>query len=254
MTWSNVPTGSGLGTSSIMAGAIVKAITEAFGCECDLQSLLHAVLHVEQMLSTGGGWQDQVGGLIGGIKISRSKASIPLLVDYHTIENIESTLDKLDKHLVLIYTGVSRLAKNLLQTVIRRWFSRKPKIMELTHEMTRNTEDMREAIEQGSLELIAKYLNLYWAQKKKMAKGAEPSYVSQLMNVLYKNDLIYGCSLMGAGGGGFMVAITKKENDMESIKAALQREYSEYAKLSFHHATIDTVGMTVTKEQCVDAQ
>lgn len=39
---------------------------------------------------------------------------------------------------------------------------------------------MREAIEQGDLELIAKYLNLYWAQKKKMAKGAEPSYVSQV--------------------------------------------------------------------------
>lgn len=144
-----------------MAGAIVKAITEAFGCECDLQSLLHAVLHVEQvslpnsftsnlfnpssnqkkqMLSTGGGWQDQVGGLIGGIKISRSKASIPLLVDYHTIENIEATLDKLNKHLILIYTGVSRLAKNLLQTVIRRWFSRKPKIMELTHEMVNSLQ------------------------------------------------------------------------------------------------------------------
>ena len=49
-----------------------------------------------------------------------------------------------------------------------------------------------------------------------------------------------------------MVAITKKENDMDSIQAALQREYPEYAKLSFHHATIDTVGMTITKEQCTD--
>ena len=61
-TWSLLPHGSGLGTSSILAGTVCAAIAGALGRSYDSTSLLHLVLALEQMLSTGGGWQDQVGG------------------------------------------------------------------------------------------------------------------------------------------------------------------------------------------------
>uniref|UniRef100_A0ABM0MGI0 L-fucose kinase-like n=1 Tax=Saccoglossus kowalevskii TaxID=10224 RepID=A0ABM0MGI0_SACKO len=61
-TWSNLPQGSGLGTSSILAGAVIAAVWKASGRMYSNDSLIHAVLHLEQMLTTGGGWQDQVGG------------------------------------------------------------------------------------------------------------------------------------------------------------------------------------------------
>lgn len=59
----------------------MAALSHAAGLQYDEQSLIHAVLHLEQMLTTGGGWQDQVGGLIGGIKVARSAAQLPLKVD-----------------------------------------------------------------------------------------------------------------------------------------------------------------------------
>ena len=59
-TWSDLPSGSGLGTSSILAGCAMAALWSTMGLSYDNSSLYHAVLHLEQMLTTGGGWQDQV--------------------------------------------------------------------------------------------------------------------------------------------------------------------------------------------------
>ena len=59
----NIPRGSGLGTSSILAGACVKALYEMLGKETSEDELYDRVLCMEQIMSTGGGWQDQVGGL-----------------------------------------------------------------------------------------------------------------------------------------------------------------------------------------------
>ena len=73
------------------------------------------VLLLEQMLTTGGGWQDQVGGLTAGIKVGHSPAKLPLKIDI-TYPNIsEASLRAFSDRLVLIYTGKTRLARNLLQ-------------------------------------------------------------------------------------------------------------------------------------------
>ncbi|KAG7256593.1 hypothetical protein CRUP_024425 [Coryphaenoides rupestris] len=80
-SWSLLPHGSGLGTSSILAGALLAAVYQTTGRSYDPEALIHAVLHLEQLLTTGGGWQDQVGGLVGGVKVGRSRASLPLRVE-----------------------------------------------------------------------------------------------------------------------------------------------------------------------------
>uniref|UniRef100_A0A3B4BVQ5 L-fucokinase domain-containing protein n=1 Tax=Pygocentrus nattereri TaxID=42514 RepID=A0A3B4BVQ5_PYGNA len=80
-TWSLLPHGSGLGTSSILAGAVLAGVYRCTGRSYDTSSLIHAVLYLEQILTTGGGWQDQVGGLVGGVKVARSHATLPLRVD-----------------------------------------------------------------------------------------------------------------------------------------------------------------------------
>uniref|UniRef100_A0A8C3VD64 Fucose kinase n=1 Tax=Catharus ustulatus TaxID=91951 RepID=A0A8C3VD64_CATUS len=84
-TWSKLPHGSGLGTSSILAGAVMASLYQAAGKAASTESLIHDVLHLEQRLTTGGGWQDQVGGLVPGIKIGRSKAQLPLRVEVEQI-------------------------------------------------------------------------------------------------------------------------------------------------------------------------
>lgn len=67
------------------------------------------------MLTTGGGWQDQVGGLVGGVKIGHSPAELPLRVDFSMLNMTEAQVQELSDHLLLVYTGKTRLARNLLQ-------------------------------------------------------------------------------------------------------------------------------------------
>ncbi len=70
------------------------------------------------MLTTGGGWQDQVGGLLGGVKVGYSKASLPLQVDVTYLTLSDEFINKFSDHLILVYTGRTRLARNLLQVML----------------------------------------------------------------------------------------------------------------------------------------
>lgn len=64
------------------------------------------VSKVEQLLTTGGGWQDQVGGIYGGLKICRSNGTLPMKVMVSPLLLSETTVTALQQQLVLIYTGV----------------------------------------------------------------------------------------------------------------------------------------------------
>ena len=81
----------------------------------------------------GGGWQDQVGGLYGGFKLSSSAASLPLTVSIHPIPVLSSFIHTFNNHILLIHTGQSRLAKNLLQTVLRCWYQRDETVNNIIH-------------------------------------------------------------------------------------------------------------------------
>ena len=69
-------------------------------------------------MTTGGGWQDQVGGLLPGIKIGMSRAELPLYVDYRSIPLSQQLLKDFNDRFILVYTGKTRLARNLLQVCI----------------------------------------------------------------------------------------------------------------------------------------
>ena len=125
------------------------------------------VLHLEQMLTTGGGWQDQCGGLYGGLKISWSDKKLPVRVQTRILgieivcclkdslfyvwflEYPDDFIGKLNKHLLLVYTGKTRLARNLLQDVLRNWHSRDAKIMQTMHDLIQNARNSEVAVRQG---------------------------------------------------------------------------------------------------------
>ena len=76
------------------------------------------MLHLEQLLTTGGGWQDQCGGLYGGVKVSHSDKALPVKIYTKQLDFSKEVLDKLNEHLLLVYTGKTRLARNVLQVLI----------------------------------------------------------------------------------------------------------------------------------------
>jgi len=219
ISWSTLPQGSGLGSSSILAGAAIKAIFTAYGRDIDDLSIIHAVQNVEQMLTTGGGWQDQVGGLLGGVKLTRSAARLPLRVVPEVVPVSPEFMTAVADHMVLVFTGRPRLAKHLLQNVIRQWFSRMPEICSNVRNLVANAEAAAEAMRSGDLPGLGACLNAYWAQKKIMAPGSEPRSVTEWRESL--SEGLLGFTLAGAGGGGFAMLLTKTPRAHDWVRQTL---------------------------------
>ncbi len=97
--------GSGLGTSSILAGAVVAACWTCAAVAYTRSDLVHAVLVVEQLLTTGGGWQDQVGGLHRGLSLGTSRPDRQVVVTTQHWDASEQFLAALGKseHLSVLY-------------------------------------------------------------------------------------------------------------------------------------------------------
>lgn len=242
-SWSSLPTGSGLGTSSILAGALLAAVYRCTGRTCPTDSLIHAVLHLEQVLTTGGGWQDQVGGLVGGIKVGRSRASLPLRVDVEHLRPPEDFLVSLQQHLLLVYTGKTRLARNLLQDVVRSWYSRLPAIVQNAHELVQNSEECAKACQEGSLPRLGACLDRFWRQKKVMAPGCEPASVKAMMEAL--RPLVLGQTLAGAGGGGFLYLLTREPQQREEVLRVLS-SIPGLGDFSIHSVEVDMDGISAS--------
>ncbi|XP_012586129.1 PREDICTED: L-fucose kinase [Condylura cristata] len=249
-TWSELPHGSGLGTSSILAGAALAALQRAAGRAVGTEALIHSVLHLEQLLTTGGGWQDQVGGLRPGIKVGRSRAQLPLKVEVEDIAVPEGFLQTLNDHLLLVYTGKTRLARNLLQDVLRNWYARLPAVVHNAHSLVQHTENCAEAFRQGNLPLLGQCLTLYWEQKKLMAPGSEPLAVRRIMDVLAPH--VHGQSLAGAGGGGFLYLLTKEPRQREALEAVLAKTQG-LGNYSIHLVEVDTQGLSLQLLGCETA-
>ncbi|XP_059940572.1 L-fucose kinase isoform X2 [Mesoplodon densirostris] len=231
-----------LSTSSILAGAALAALQRAAGRAMGTEALIHAVLHLEQVLTTGGGWQDQVGGLMPGIKVGRSRAQLPLKVEVEEVTVPVGFVQKLNDHLLLVYTGKTRLARNLLQDVLRSWYARLPAVVQNAHNLVRHAEECAEAFRQGSLPLLGQCLTSYWEQKKLMAPGCEPLAVRRMMDVLAPH--VHGQSLAGAGGGGFLYLLTKEPRQKEALEAVLAKTEG-LGNYSIHLVEVDTQGLSL---------
>lgn len=242
-SWSDLPTGSGLGTSSILAACIVAASARVCGKKMSEDSLIHAVLLTEQLLTTGGGWQDNVGGVYPGAKTCRSSPGLPLQVKTTVIPMSNSFQREMNGRLVLIYTGRARLARNLLQNVVRRWYSRLPEIVETVYGLVTLSSEAAAAIVEEDVAKVGACLSKYWSQKKCMAEGCEPEFVAKMIASFQKH--IYGASLAGAGGGGFLALITKEPNSMDALETELDLLQLNIPGQTLHKCEIDMDGLTV---------
>jgi len=232
--------GSGLGGSSILGGTLLQALGTCVGRQYDRASLVHAVLKLEQMLSSGGGWQDQVGGLYGGFKVCRSAAQLPLRVETQLLSIPQSVIDHFNDHLVLCYSGTARLARNLLQGVLRRWFARLPEVVDTVSNLVSNAEAIQPAVLDGDVITFGQCVSNYWSQKKLMAgDGVEPTLITRALAAMAPR--LAGYTLAGAGGGGFVLLVTKEPRDREGLQAALDTIVHTF---TLHDCEVDSEGMT----------
>jgi fucokinase len=221
----NIPRGSGLGTSSILAGACVKGIYEFLGLEADEATLYERVMCLEQIMSTGGGWQDQVGGLIPGIKMVSTAAGIAQKIAATPLSLSEKTLEALNRRFAVIYTGQRRLARNLLREVVSKYIGANEETVDALYEIQRTAVLMRFELEKGNLDGFAKLLNVHWTLSQKIDRSCTNTCIDQIFGSI--DDLIDGKMICGAGGGGFLQVLMKEGVTLEDLRARLDEVFAE---------------------------
>ncbi len=220
-----VPKGSGLGTSSILSGACVKAIFEFLGVELSEDAIYETVSCMEQIMSTGGGWQDQVGGLTGGIKYITTKPGLNQEIHVEHIVIPEAARQELQQRFALIYTGQRRLARNLLRDIVGHYIGGRPDSIVALYEMKRIAALMRFELEQGNIDEFAKLLSWHWDISKKLDEGSTNTCIDQIFMAC--EDMIDGKFIAGAGGGGFIQVILKRGVTKEQLQDRLRDVFQD---------------------------
>ena len=195
------------------------------------------------MLTTGGGWQDQVGGLIGGIKLLTTAPGLQQHIQVEPLTFSMGTTEALRQRLVLIYTGQQRLAKNLLRSVMGRWMARDPEMVWLLEEIGRLAIAMRDALHADDVDSFGRLLGEHWQLNRRMDPGCTNPFIDDLFDFI--SPFVFGGKLAGAGGGGFAFVVTHDGDATISLENALAERYSNTPVASWPVRVADT-GMSYT--------
>lgn len=220
-----VPKGSGLGTSSILAAACVKALLTFLGIDYDEDMLYERVLCMEQIMSTGGGWQDQVGGVTDGIKYITSKPGLAQTISVSHLALDEKTMKELNERFCLIYTGQRRLARNLLRDVVGRYIGNGSDTVYALNEIQRVAALMRFELERGHVDDFAELLSDHWKLSQLIDSGSTNTLIDQIFDAC--DDLLAGKMICGAGGGGFLQVVLKKGVSKAQLQKRLKEVFSD---------------------------
>jgi galactokinase/mevalonate kinase-like predicted kinase len=159
-----------------MGAVLMAVIGRAMGRQFTQRELFNAVLKLEQLLTTGGGWQDQIGGVVGGAKIISTEPG--LIPDARIDYLIPDVIDPQSVgHTLLYYTGITRLAKNILGQVVGNYLDRDRATMATLRQIhdlaPRVAERMSRKDRQGFGELV----NRAWELNKQLDPGSTSDQV-----------------------------------------------------------------------------
>lgn len=220
-----VPRGSGLGTSSILSAACIAALSEFFAKDCEDRDIYDLVMCMEQLMSTGGGWQDQIGGLKSGLKFITSTPGIMQNINVCRAELSEDTKKELSERFALIYTGQRRLARNLLREVVGKYIAADETAVDVLEKIQRIAALMKFELEKGNVDNFAELLSEHWELSKRLDSGCTNTCIEQIFASV--DNLIDGRFISGAGGGGFLQVILKKGVSREQLRERLKSVFRD---------------------------
>ena len=241
---SAVPKGSGLGTSSILAATVLGALSDFCSLGWDKQEICRRTLVLEQLLTTGGGWQDQFGGVLGGVKLLQTERGfVQRPVARWLPDDLYLLPDYRECHL-LYYTGITRTAKQILAEIVRRMFLNEHNELRLLRRMKEHTLEMSDAIQRLDFTEMGRLMRRTWLQNQTIDSGTNPPEVQVLTNLI--DDLCLGYKLPGAGGGGYLYMVAKDPDAARLIRQRLNSNPPN-ARARFVEMTLSKTGLEITR-------
>jgi len=242
-TLAAIPKGSGLGTSSIMGAVILAVIQRALGRTLTHKELFHSVLCLEQSLTTGGGWQDQIGGAVGGAKIVTAEPGLVPDARIHFLPADVLDPKMNNKQTLLYYTGITRLAKDILGQVVGRYLDRDRKTLFTLRQIHSLARQVAEAMSRKDIRAFGQLVSEAWELNKQLDPNSTNDEVEKLFSRI--QPYIFGAKLLGAGGGGFLLMVCKSPEDAGKVRIMLDVEPAN-ERARFFNYDINPEGLVVT--------
>ncbi len=252
--FSAIPAGSGLGTSSILASTVLGALNDFCGLGWDKNEIGHRTMVLEQLLTTGGGWQDQYGGVLGGVKLLQTEriqvgasAGVHGFNQTPTVKWLPDGLYTQPEYAqchLLYYTGITRTAKTILAEIVRRMFLNEHDQLLLLRAMKQHTLDMYEAILRQDFQLMGRLVRRTWQQNQQLDSGTNPPEVKAITD--FVDDLCLGYKLPGAGGGGYLYMVAKDPEAAARIKTILN-EHRRNQNARFVDMSLSKTGLQISR-------
>ena len=241
---SAIPAGSGLGTSSILASTVLGAVNDFCSLAWDKNEIGRRTLILEQLLTTGGGWQDQFGGVLGGVKLLETPRGFDQNPLVRWLPDAVYTQPEYAQCHLLYYTGVTRTAKKILAEIVRRMFLNHQGELRQLREMKAHAMDMYEAIQRQDFREMGLLIRKTWQQNQLIDSGTNPDSVRRITDLV--DDLCLGYKLPGAGGGGYLYMVAKDPEAAARIKQIINAAQPN-ANARFVDMTLSKSGLQVSR-------
>ena len=210
----DLPARSGMGSSSVFVVGLVNLLNNLLGKKLTRKKLAEKSIFFEQeILNENVGSQDQVAVSYGGFnKIIFKKNANFIVSRFSTSKNV---IKKLNKNLLLVYTGVTRNAHDIAKDYINKLEKSKSshilKILNFVNEAEL-------ILKNGDLDDFGNLLHEAWIEKKYLSSNISNSKIDNIYNFATKNGALGG-KLLGAGGGGFLLFYVPKNMQRKFFNA-----------------------------------
>jgi D-glycero-alpha-D-manno-heptose-7-phosphate kinase len=216
---SEIPPGTGLGSSSSVAVALIKAFSTLVGQRLDAAEVAETAYRIENgKLGRPCGKQDQYAAACGGLN------AIYFEKDRVEVEPLAVGPDvrhRLRERLLLFFLGSARSAGDIGRDQQRATRQKDAQVIEALHYLRHAAEETRQALEDGDLPRLGEILRDTWEQKKRLAFGISNSQIDEVYGRAIASGAVGG-KVTGAGGGGFLLLYCEPEH-REAVCAEMDR-------------------------------
>ncbi len=233
---SDAPAGSGLGGSASLTSAVLGALANFTGVRLDRYELAEMAYVIERTdLKISGGKQDQYAVTFGGfnlIEFSRDGVTVnPLRIPAETLSDLEY-------HLMLCYTGKTRLSAGIIDRQDALYRQGRGETLEGLGALRQLAYDMKDALLKGRLGDFAAMLDSAWASKLKVNPDITDSGIDDMYREARRRGALGG-KLLGAGGGGYLLLFCEGGRK-RSVREALEGMGGQFADFSFTQEGVQT--------------
>ena len=225
---SDIPAGTGLGSSGSFTTALLRALHTMNRNFVPPRELAEQACHIEiDLLKEPVGKQDQYIAAFGGITCFEFLPDDRVIAE--PLKIASETLANLEDNLLLFFTGASRSAAEVLRDQDTRTRDNASEMLENLHHTKQLGHESRDALLAGDLRKFAELMHVHWEHKKKRSPGISSSLIDEMYDLARANGALGG-KLIGAGGGGFLMLYTE---DKTRLRSAMRNAGLREVRLQF---------------------